>query len=252
MGNKNSGLRPKSHKQFTDELSVANPLLKLIGKYVKANQYVVIEDGDGIKYRCSPFNLLKGKIPSMVSAIDKRSAFEIKARKTHGDKYDYSLVNYTKNSNKVDIICPVHGVFSQVAHTHISGCQCPRCNCGYLTRKDWMERAGEKPAVMYLLHLTGEGEDFYKVGITTRSANERMSRGHMKPYKGRVLSEIHGTGGEIYESEQKLHRLLNAYKYTPNHKFGGWSECYTLEGAKLSYTILDGLEHGHITSPIAR
>lgn len=32
-----------------------------------------------------------------------------KARGIHGDKYDYSLVNYKNNKTKVDIICPAHG-----------------------------------------------------------------------------------------------------------------------------------------------
>ena len=31
----------------------------------------------------------------------------------HGNKYDYSLVKYTKNKNKVKIVCPNHGVFEQ-------------------------------------------------------------------------------------------------------------------------------------------
>ena len=32
-----------------------------------------------------------------------------KAKQIHGDKYDYSKVNYIKNLNKVCIICPDHG-----------------------------------------------------------------------------------------------------------------------------------------------
>lgn len=34
-----------------------------------------------------------------------------KARKIHGDKYDYSKVNYTRCDHKVCIICPEHGEF---------------------------------------------------------------------------------------------------------------------------------------------
>ncbi len=34
-----------------------------------------------------------------------------KARKIHGDKYDYSKVRYIKCSQKVIIICPIHGEF---------------------------------------------------------------------------------------------------------------------------------------------
>ena len=39
--------------------------------------------------------------------------FIIDAKKVHGDKYDYSIVKYTNNKTKVDIICPIHGGFKQ-------------------------------------------------------------------------------------------------------------------------------------------
>ena len=45
----------------------------------------------------------------------------------HGDKYDYSLVNYIDNRLKVKIICPIHGEFEQVAYSHIHGNGCKKC-----------------------------------------------------------------------------------------------------------------------------
>lgn len=50
-----------------------------------------------------------------------------KARGIHGDKYDYSLVNYKNNKTKVDIICPVHGKWSQVPNSHLLGKGCITC-----------------------------------------------------------------------------------------------------------------------------
>lgn len=34
-----------------------------------------------------------------------------KAKKVHGNKYDYSKVDYVNNRTKVCIICPEHGKF---------------------------------------------------------------------------------------------------------------------------------------------
>lgn len=51
-----------------------------------------------------------------------------KARKVHGDKYDYSLVEYDGNQKKVRIICPIHGEFSQIAGSHLRGSGCPTCS----------------------------------------------------------------------------------------------------------------------------
>lgn len=52
----------------------------------------------------------------------------IKEAKTiHGDKYDYSQVNYVNAKTKVDIICKQHGVFSQLPLLHLKGHGCPLC-----------------------------------------------------------------------------------------------------------------------------
>jgi len=45
----------------------------------------------------------------------------------HGNKYNYSLVQYKNNKTKVKIICPVHGVFEQETSSHLQGCGCPKC-----------------------------------------------------------------------------------------------------------------------------
>ena len=58
------------------------------------------------------------------------------ARNVHGDKYDYSKVEYKKNTEKVCIICPEHGEFWQVPYSHIAGCGCPKCNGGVSFNKD--------------------------------------------------------------------------------------------------------------------
>lgn len=47
----------------------------------------------------------------------------------HGDKYDYSLVEYVNTDTKIKIICPVHGVFEQTPYHHkTTKCGCPMCN----------------------------------------------------------------------------------------------------------------------------
>jgi hypothetical protein len=48
-------------------------------------------------------------------------------KQVHGDRYDYSLVNYIKDGVKVVIICKKHGVFHQNPANHYSGKGCYRC-----------------------------------------------------------------------------------------------------------------------------
>lgn len=47
--------------------------------------------------------------------------------KIHGNRYDYSEVQYTINKEKIKITCRIHGRFVQRANAHLSGQNCPSC-----------------------------------------------------------------------------------------------------------------------------
>lgn len=50
-----------------------------------------------------------------------------RARLIHGDKYDYSKVEYKGYNVKVCIICPIHGEFLMTPHGLLDGYGCRRC-----------------------------------------------------------------------------------------------------------------------------
>jgi very-short-patch-repair endonuclease len=52
----------------------------------------------------------------------------IEFKKIHGDRYDYSLVEYSKAKEKIKIICHKHGVFKQTPDSHKSKKGCSKCN----------------------------------------------------------------------------------------------------------------------------
>lgn len=56
------------------------------------------------------------------------NAFISKACLIHGDKFDYSKIEYTGCNAKICIICPVHGEFWQAPTLHLAGKGCPKCN----------------------------------------------------------------------------------------------------------------------------
>lgn len=51
-----------------------------------------------------------------------------KAREKHGDRYDYSKVEYGGANGLITIICKKHGEFQQVATVHSKGHGCCRCS----------------------------------------------------------------------------------------------------------------------------
>ena len=55
-----------------------------------------------------------------------------RAREVHGNKYDYSKTEYKSMKEPVCIICPEHGEFWQLAHTHLTNHGCPKCSSSRL------------------------------------------------------------------------------------------------------------------------
>lgn len=57
-----------------------------------------------------------------------------KAKKVHGDKYDYSKSIYEGTKIPIKIICPKHGEFNQAPNDHLNGKGCPKCSYSHLER----------------------------------------------------------------------------------------------------------------------
>lgn len=60
-------------------------------------------------------------------ARKKQEDFIVESKKIHGNRYDYSRVDYRGAYSKVSIICSKHGVFTQRPTNHSSGSGCPEC-----------------------------------------------------------------------------------------------------------------------------
>lgn len=50
-----------------------------------------------------------------------------RSNKIHNFKYDYSESVYKTCNDKIDIICPIHGKFSQYVMNHLKGAGCSKC-----------------------------------------------------------------------------------------------------------------------------
>jgi len=96
-----------------------------------------------------------------LSTLDARKRkFLSKSKKIHGDKYDYSKVEFVKERLKVTIICPIHGEFQQIARSHLDGRGCARCSgVGKLTTEEVIRRFKE---------TNGDKYDYSKVVYETQ------------------------------------------------------------------------------------
>jgi hypothetical protein len=77
-----------------------------------------------------PYAHLRGSICYKCFAKNKctdTEDFIKRAKKIHGDKYDYSFVKYENVTKKVKIICQKHGIFLQSPSSHLRGFGCQIC-----------------------------------------------------------------------------------------------------------------------------
>ena len=79
------------------------------------------------------------------NAKTTQEEFIEQAGRKHNRFYDYSKSIYTGTTNKLIIICPIHGEFEQIAHSHLGGRGCDKCGGSYTTtQKEFIEGATKK------------------------------------------------------------------------------------------------------------
>lgn len=181
---------------------------------------------------------------------DNKDVFVQKAKLKHGDKYDYSLVNYKKSRLKVKIKCNDHGVFEQRPNDHLQGKGCMKCrieNSSIQQGKspsgwnvtNWCKSAERSKYFdsfkVYIIRCWNENEEFYKVGRTFRDVKKRFYCKDVMPYNYEIIEEIvfdkHtemiDNAIECYTKELELKRLNKKLKYIPNKYFKGMHECFS-------------------------
>lgn len=160
-----------------------------------------------VKIRCpvhgiflqSPAQHIYGNGCKKCSGVGSRTTedFVESARSVHGDRYDYSLVSYTRMKDRVDIICREHGVFKQPAANHLRGYNCPVC-----------PRNNDQPTTLYILT---NGEQI-KIGFSNNVERRLYTVNLFQPFTsefvlGYTLSNYH----EASIVERDVHRVLKDF-----------------------------------------
>ena len=88
-------------------------------------------------------HLMRKGCPKCAGYGKSTEEFIQEAKKIHGNKYDYSLVDYKAAKVKIKIICKVHGAFEQSPNNHLTKKRgCYKCLGGVkLTTKEFIEKA---------------------------------------------------------------------------------------------------------------
>ena len=155
----------------------------------------------------------------------------------HGSRYSYTTVRYTGIYNKIDIICKKHGIFSQRAHDHLSGCGCPTCrkSKGEIRIEKWLKlhkikfiyehtfsRCKDKQRLSFDFFLPNfnmciefDGEQhFYPSGFGSSSDNKKIFK-RIKKHDNIKNKFCENNGIKIlrisYKDFDKIDAILNNY-----------------------------------------
>lgn len=110
-----------------------------------------------------------------------------KAKKIHGDIYDYRASNYINNRKHIKISCPNHGFFNIIPKSHLQGDICPCCA---------KERAIKKRHVKFIKDSKKHHLDKYDYSLVNYKSNYKKVTIVCKIHgEFRQIPKVHRTGG---------------------------------------------------------
>lgn len=101
--------------------------------YINSTTNIIIICKKHGEFNQTTYTHLKGIGCSKCSGNSKLNNYSFiqKAISKHGNRYDYSKINYIKSLVKIKIICKKHGEFMQTPSSHLSGKGCPVCSSSF-------------------------------------------------------------------------------------------------------------------------
>lgn len=147
----------------------------------------------------TPHDLVKGqscpkcgRTQSGIKRTMSQDEFIKRARKIHGDKYNYDKAVYTKQSENVIITCPKHGDFLQTPRKHLVGHGCPKCGTenAISKRRPTIESILQRFKEIHHDKYTYEIEEEYR---SNRDKIKIICPRHGAFYQS-VASHLHGQG----------------------------------------------------------
>lgn len=200
--------------------------------YTKSKDKVIIICLEHGEFKQEANSHLRGRGCLKCVHVNDKETFIKKATQIHNNKYNYSEFDYIDSYTKSKIICPIHGVFKQTSNTHLDGSGCPSCGkiqSGFsLTLfKNRCNKNNNGVGIFYIIKCFNETEEFYKIGITSKSIKQRYSNKSRMPYKYIITQEIQDTPENIFKLENIIKKYFLKFKYEPLFKFHGSStECF--------------------------
>jgi hypothetical protein len=155
------------------------------------------------------------------------AVFINEARLVHGDRYDYSCVEYKNNRINVKIICRTHGAFFQTPQSHLHGHGCVKCGMDSIsdTTETFIRKAKLKFGNTYDYSMVDykRRRTPVKIKCPLHGVFEERPIDHLNrrgKYSCPLCREKHGKVKDIYHKKktQKIAPYIDP-KRVPNQKY---------------------------------
>jgi predicted nucleic-acid-binding Zn-ribbon protein len=152
--------------------------------------------------------------------------FVAKAREVHGERYDYSQVNYTNATSKVEILCAQHGAFQQVPNSHLTGCGCPQCAVEMradkkrLSHEQFVARAWEVHGHRYDYSNVTFARAHDKVRITCKSCELTFKQSAWSHLSGTGCASCAQSGFNVSKPAQFYYARIDCFNQAPVYLIG--------------------------------
>ena len=160
-------------EQFIEKSRVVHGLKYDYSKveYVNSRTKVCIICTEHGEFWQTPSSHLKGEGCNRCSKkVYNTETFIEKAKHLHGDRYDYSKVEYINNHTKVCIICPEHGEFyiipSNFNNISHGVRECPKCQ---INKKKKVQTSNREDFILKARQIHGWKYDYSKVEYVNSS-----------------------------------------------------------------------------------
>lgn len=188
-----------------------------ITNYINQRIKVVIICKQHGEFTQNPTHHMNGFGCSICSGKKKMTKQEFieKCKKVHGDRYDYSRVEYINIDTKIKIICPLHGEFEQRPYNHIGLKHgCTKCSTNKRTDKKRMTK-----------------DDFIEKSLKIHGSKylyDNVIYGQNNKTKIDIICKIHGV-----------------FKTKPNNHLSGYG-CPSCSQSKGELKILEFLKEHNV------
>jgi hypothetical protein len=194
-----------THEEYLKKLEDKNINIKPIENYISSSTKILHKCDKGHEISITPASLLFGtKCKKCYIEHQSRSHENYKESSPYEVLDDY-INSYTKIRHK----CGKGHIWEARPDTILRGGKCPRCNS--LAGFD-----SNKPAVLYYIKVTYANLDYYKVGVTNRTIEERFRKDTWNSrIEIKILKETYYTVG--LEAKQEESRILRQFKEHRQH-----------------------------------